>query len=83
MPYIEQRRRSALESNLTPQTAGELNYVLTRICHTYLEEAGERYATYAEIVSALECAKLELYARFVRPYEDRKILDNGDVRPDL
>lgn len=28
---------------------------------------------------ALECAKLELYIRIARPYEDAKIHDNGDV----
>lgn len=28
---------------------------------------------------AFECAKLELYIRIIRPYEDQKIHDNGDV----
>lgn len=28
---------------------------------------------------AIECAKLEFYARVVRPYEETKIVENGDV----
>ena len=31
------------------------------------------------IIGALECAKLELYRRVAAPYEDDKIIENGDV----
>ncbi len=31
------------------------------------------------VIGVLECAKLELYARVVRPYEDVKAMLNGDV----
>ena len=30
-------------------------------------------------MGALECAKLELYRRVAAPYEDVKIMENGDV----
>jgi len=29
----------------------------------------------------MECAKMEIYRRLVAPYEDRKIVQNGDVNP--
>jgi hypothetical protein len=32
-----------------------------------------------EVVGVLECAKLEIYRRIAAPYEDKKIVENGDV----
>ena len=90
MPYINQEARERLDewvesrdeedAHLGPRTSGELNYVLTLIAHEYIERVGgESYSVYAQVISALECAKLELYRRWVAPYEDIKILENGDV----
>ena len=63
----------------TPKNAGELNYLITTNLITYMYEKGESYQTYNDIIGALEGVKLELYARKIRPYEDEKIKDNGDV----
>jgi len=79
MPYITQKRREMLNDWETPQTSGELNYLLTILCKEYLEVHGEKYATYNDIVGALEGAKLEIYRRKIAPYEDKKIKENGDV----
>lgn len=81
MPYIKQEDRVALyfEPSDTPQTAGELNYVFTKICHRYWVENGKNYQAFNDIIGALEGCKLELYRRKVVPYEDIKILENGDV----
>jgi hypothetical protein len=78
MPYITQDRRDALEIEAAPENAGELNYLITRLVIKYVGEH-PRYQTFNDAVGALECAKLELYARMVRPYEDVKIAENGDV----
>lgn len=40
---------------------------------------GLRYAHLAEVMAAVENAKLEFYRRVVAPFEDQKIKDNGDV----
>ena len=80
MPYInEKRRREILTEFSTPKNAGELNYLITTNLITYMYEKGESYQTYNDIIGALEGVKLELYARKIRPYEDEKIKDNGDV----
>lgn len=80
MPYIEPVDRDALESGeVAPRTAGELNFVLTRLVDDYVERNGLRYATLNEVVGVLECAKLELYRRLAAPYEDRKRQENGEV----
>jgi hypothetical protein len=61
------------------QSAGELNFAFTVVSRSYLEDKGESYQTYNDIIGALEGCKLELYRRMVAPYEDVKIKENGDV----
>ena len=80
MPYIKQERRDALLSGTgeMPRDAGELNYALTVICLEFLGSA-PRYADFNEVIGALECCKLEMYRRAAAPYEDKKIVENGDV----
>jgi hypothetical protein len=89
MPYIKQENREFLGKRYKldiktgnydyPTTAGELNYVVTRLCRDYLIDNGVNYATMNEIVGALECCKQELYRRIIGPYENEKIEENGDV----
>lgn len=85
MPYIKQETREEL-SHLgeaivctSIETAGELNYLITCLCNNYMSQQNISYQTMNDIVGALEGAKLEFYARIVRPYEDKKIQENGDV----
>ncbi len=80
MPYIDPDARLRLEGGGAPETAGELNYALTRLVDDYLvRRGGLRYARLNEVVGALECAKLELYRRLAAPYEDGKRASAGDV----
>lgn len=80
MPYLEKSRRKAVETKLLClDTGGDINYLVTQICQTFLELKGESYSTYNELIGALECCKLELYRRKCSPYEDKKIIENGDV----
>ena len=86
MPYINQQRRNAilldgaLLKSDAPQNAGELNFAISILADKYLEgKGGIRYAHLNEVVGVLECAKLELYRRLAAPYEDKKIIETGDV----
>lgn len=85
MPYIPKtdRNRIYITSQIPPlYNAGELNYFLTQIINEYITvNGGVNYAKVNDIVGAMECAKLELYRRLAAPYEDKKILENGDVKP--
>ena len=46
-----------------------------------LELVGEaKYADINELIGALECAKLEFYRRKAAPYEDKKAVENGDLK---
>lgn len=88
MPYIKQEDRQEIKNLLghTPgkaayycKTVGELNYVITKLCLTYLDVRGKSYQTYNNIIGALECAKLELYRKQISDYEEIKINENGDL----
>lgn len=78
MPYIEQKRRDAIELGGEPDSAGELNYVITRIVHDYANRH-KGYQGFNDVMGALEGVKLEMYRRRIAPYEDTKIKENGDV----
>jgi len=78
MPYITEESKNYLEMS-TPESPGQLNYKLTMIVKDYIEKMGESYQTYNDIIGALECCIQEVYRRKIVPYEDKKILENGDV----
>lgn len=80
MPYIVQSARKPARYH--PQNPGELNYAITTLVNQYLRDTAmspPNYNNWNEVIGVLECAKLELYRRHVAPYEDKKIVENGDV----
>lgn len=62
---------------------GILNYCITVLIKaTYHLVSGKEKLSYADHNSAvgmLECAKQEFYRRNTAPYEDEKVIENGDV----
>lgn len=83
MPYIKQDDRQQMSHKRPPLDAGELNYAITKLCKQFLQDGNGHYSfnyqKLNDVIGALEGCKLELYARLVRPYEDKKIKENGDV----
>ena len=84
MPYIKKQDREKFEDVLLyklpdTETSGELNYLITMVCQNYLHSKGVSYQTFNDIIGALEGSKLELYRRQLSVYEDKKIIENGDV----
>ena len=74
---------SGTETNSLMVLPGILNYCITRLIKsTYASIVGKKKLSYADhnaIVGVLECAKQEFYRRNTAPYEDEKVLENGDV----
>ncbi len=80
MPYVTAEARERLDRGGAPQSAGELNYAISRLVDAYLiERGGVRYAMLNEVIGVLECAKLELYRRVAAPYEDSRRSETGEV----
>ena len=79
MPYINQPTRREILRGDPIESPGELNYALTLLVTAYMRYHGESYQRFNDVIGALEGCKMELYRRRVAPYEDRKIVENGDV----
>ena len=59
---------------------GSVNYMITRLLHAaYAVKTDPHYQEFNAAVGVLESVKLELYRRYVAPYENGKMADNGDV----
>lgn len=79
MPYITQKARKHLKPTVLPCNVGELNYLITSLCHRYIQRNGLRYANINAAIGVLECAKLELYRMIAAPYENGKQMKNGPI----
>jgi hypothetical protein len=88
MPYISQELRNDVDPYIDKlnkflmyvnedKIDGIMNYVITSLMKSQYD-AGH-YQQYNSAVGVLECVKLELYSRVIRPYEDKKCQENGDV----
>lgn len=78
MPYIHPAIRIDIDNGCPPETAGELNYLITSLVLRYIGPSIS-YGRINDAIGVLECAKLEMYRRLAAPYEDDKIAENGDV----
>ena len=81
MPYIPQSEKNKVDQDNLITNAGQFNYALNQVISIYIEQNNFNYQTANDIIGAMECAKMEIYRRLVAPYEDKKILQNGDVKP--
>ncbi len=89
MPYIPEEAREEIkgqvvvQSRRVPNNSGELNFSITSIILEYLERQGLYYQTLNDITGALGEVAAEFRRRIIVPYEEAKIVENGDVYPDL
>lgn len=79
MPYLEAGIRASLNEGRKATKGGELNYQISKLLNDFVVMKGLSYATINEAMGALESAKLEFYRRVAGPYENKKIIENGEV----
>jgi hypothetical protein len=84
VPYIKQTERQMKDPLIHELSSyinneGDLNYTITMLCKCFLEKKGECYATHNTILGVLTASQLEWNRRRVAVYEDKKIVENGDV----
>lgn len=79
MPYITKIAKDRLAETNQAESAGELNYLVTRLCVSYTKREGLKYLSICIVMGTLICAAFEYYRRMAAPYEDEKIKENGDV----
>lgn len=73
--------KAITETVNTSATPGVLEYLFTRIAIQYLEAKGISHDHLNDVVGSFEGALAEFQRRVVAPYEDKKIVENGDVYP--
>jgi hypothetical protein len=57
---------------------GDINYVFSRVLSGVMGDVS--YSKIAMITGVLENIKQEFYRRVAEPYEDKKIVENGDIK---
>lgn len=79
MPYITEHERLR-GAYANPANPGELAFSLTQTIRFYLQaRALYNFEDYNAVVGVLDNVKDEFKRRVLNPYEDRKIVQNGDV----
>ena len=82
MPYIDPARRRVLGEEGLSTTPGDIAYLVYREMLHYVNYTGVgvNFSIYAAARGAVELALNEFYERHVKPYEEKKREENGDVR---
>lgn len=82
MPYVKQEQRERLDdivedmASAAVKVNGDLNYVLYAYCKRYVIPS---YNNYKNFCGELRQCATEIERRILAPYEDTKIIENGDV----
>ena len=81
MPYVKQENRAELDEVVELMDAvmnidGDLNYILFKFCKTKLIPT---YREYKSFIGELNECVAEIRRRLLAPYEDKKLIENGDV----
>jgi len=95
MPYIDETSRKILDRSIDDlaniitnhselcnedvvTVLGDLNYCMSRLIGQVMGNTS--YAKVAMITGVLENVKQEFYRRVAVPYEEEKIVQNGDIK---
>jgi hypothetical protein len=77
-PYPNPYSLKDLEPQQLLYLAGDLNYCVSRIFAALMGKPS--YQKIAILTGVLENIKQEFYRRVAEPYEDSKIVSNGDIK---
>lgn len=75
-PYDEESSKLTNEQFL--EIAGDINYCVSRLISRIMGDIS--YGKIAMITGVLENINQEFYRRMASPYENKKILENGDIK---
>ena len=84
MPYIKKHRKLGIEQQLEQvgpslEVKGELTYAIFKLGIEYMKYHAENYQNLSDCISAMNDSAAEFRRRFLNPYEDKKIKENGDI----
>lgn len=67
-----------MDNNEFVTLLGDINYCFSRIVSSLMGDPS--YPKIAMVTGVLENIKQEFYRRVAEPYEDKKIVENGDIK---
>ena len=84
MPYIRQAERIPIDrivKKLVPliKAKGDLNYTVCELIGQLILNTKISYTQISEWIDTLPDAEAELRRRLLDPYENQKVIENGDV----
>lgn len=84
MPYIKDENKRIFDENINCLAnfiihKGDLNYVICELVGQLILNTKISYTKISEWIDAVDGAENELRRRLLDPYEDQKIIENGDV----
>ena len=84
MPYIKKLDRQPLDKLVEQlsskiDSTGDLNYVITSLLHHEVNNNGKNYENLNRLEGVIGCVGKEFYRTVSAPYEDEKIIINGDL----
>jgi len=88
MPYIKREERSVYQEHIAElarlvpnermSRPGHMNYIISLLLNK-VYGSDIRYADHNEIIGLLSCVQAEFYRRYTAPYEDEKVISEGDL----
>lgn len=84
MPYIKNMFRENIDRIVRTATIwisanGSLNYFLVKLMLARRKVEGNNYHFYKNWIGEIECHKMEVYRKYVAPYEKLKEKENGSI----
>lgn len=84
MPYIPKETRRAMASSLGDlnaqiKTIGDLTYVVYKLARLFIGKDELNFQAINQVLGMFSSAQLEFWWRTQRPYEEVKIIENGDI----
>ena|SRR5208282_4964699 len=84
MPYVAPEIAEELLDGRIPENVGELTYCVTSQLAMFLDQKWSNtdelhYEDLAQCLAALEGARADFIDRVLKPYEQKKMEENGDV----
>ena len=84
MPYIKDKDKLEMNDAINDllmfiRSKGDLNYAISELVGKLIVATGISYTNMSEKIDAVHDAECELRRRLLDPYEDKKIIENGDV----
>jgi hypothetical protein len=85
MPYIKEIDRNKFDYLIKQleeriESKGDLNYIISELTARLILKTGISYTSISNWIDGVHGAERELTRQLLHPYEDQKIMENGQLK---